>query len=59
MTGALFPPGGTVCIPDELREHEPSQTRRSMARPLGYGAVTAAVVFAFLLQILNGVCPVP
>ena len=46
-------------IPDELHGHEPVRARRPFVLLLGYGAVTTAIVFAFLLQILNGVCPVP
>ena len=50
---------GRVCVPDELRGHEPVAARRSPLRFVGYGAVTAVISLAFLLQILDGVCPVP
>lgn len=46
-------------VPYELRGHEPVAPRRPFLRPLGYGLVTMVVAFGFLLQILNGVCPVP
>lgn len=46
-------------VPDELREHEPVERVRSTGRLLAYGAVTTAIALAFLMQILDGVCPVP
>lgn len=59
MSEARPASGGRVCIPEELREHEPVPPRRSPLRFVGYGAVTAIISLAFLLQILDGVCPVP
>lgn len=51
--------GANRLVPDELSHHEPPERRRSAPMVLAYGAVTTAIALAFLLQILNGVCPVP